>query len=53
MSNLEQVTVPLPPALREFVQRAAEAEDRSMASVIRRLSDEQSALGGSRLQRHL
>ena len=37
MSNLEQVTVPLPPALREFVQRAAEAEDRSMASVIQRL----------------
>ena len=29
------VTVPLPPALREAVERAAAATDRSMASVVR------------------
>jgi hypothetical protein len=34
-NNLEQVSVPLPPELREFVARVA--EDRSVASVIRRL----------------
>ena len=32
----QQVTVPLPVALCEFVEREAEREDRSMASVIRR-----------------
>jgi hypothetical protein len=37
MSNREQVSVPLPPDLRVFVQRVAEAEDQTMASVIRRL----------------
>jgi hypothetical protein len=36
-NNLEQVSVPLPPELRAFVARVAEAEDRSQASVIRRL----------------
>jgi hypothetical protein len=36
-SNREQVTVPLPPELRAFVAREAEREDRSQASVIRRL----------------
>jgi hypothetical protein len=36
-NNFEQVSVPLPPALRDFVARVAEAEDRSQASVIRRL----------------
>jgi hypothetical protein len=35
-NNLEQVSVPLPPELRDFVARVAEAEDRSQASVIRR-----------------
>lgn len=33
----EQVSVPLPAELREFVERQAEREDRSVASVIRRL----------------
>jgi hypothetical protein len=37
MSNLEQVTVPLPPQLREFVRSVAEREERSQAAVIRRL----------------
>jgi CopG-like RHH_1 or ribbon-helix-helix domain, RHH_5 len=37
MTNRDQVTVVLPANLREFVRRAAEAEDRSMASVVRRL----------------
>jgi hypothetical protein len=37
MSNREQVSVPLPAELREFVRRLAKQEDRSMASVIRRL----------------
>ena len=37
MSNREQVTVPLTPALRAFVARVAEQEDRSQASVIRKL----------------
>jgi hypothetical protein len=37
MTNREQLSVPLPAELRVFVQRAAEREDRSMASVIRRL----------------
>ena len=37
MSNREQVSVPLPAELREFVARQAALEDRSVASVIRRL----------------
>jgi hypothetical protein len=37
MSNREQVSVPLPADLRAFVERQAELEDRSVASVIRRL----------------
>jgi hypothetical protein len=36
MSNLEQVSVPLPPALRAYVERAAEREMISQAAVIRR-----------------
>jgi predicted transcriptional regulator len=37
MTNRDQVTVVLPAELREYVRRLAEQEDRSMASVIRRL----------------
>jgi len=37
MTNRDQVTVVLPAELRAFVQRLAEQEDRSMASVVRRL----------------
>jgi hypothetical protein len=37
MANREQVSVPLPAELRAFVERQAEAEDRSVASAIRRL----------------
>jgi hypothetical protein len=37
MSNLEQVSVPLPPELRQFVRLVAEREERSQAAVIRRL----------------
>jgi len=37
MTNLEQISVVLPPDLRAYVARVAEQEDRSMASVIRRL----------------
>ena len=33
--RLSQVSVPLPVALREFVERAAEREDRSVAAQIR------------------
>lgn len=33
----EQITVPLDPALRAFVEREAEREDRTMAAWIRRL----------------
>ena len=33
----QQVSVPLPDSLREYVQRRAAVEDRSVASVIRRL----------------
>jgi len=36
----QQVTVPLPDSLREYVQRRAAVEDRSIASVVRRLIDE-------------
>jgi hypothetical protein len=36
MTNRDQISVVLPVELREFVRRAAEREDRSMASVIRR-----------------
>lgn len=32
-----QVSVPLDPALREFVEQAAEREDRTMAGQIRHL----------------
>lgn len=37
MSNRDQVSVPLPAELRAFARRLAEQEDRSMASVVRRL----------------
>ena len=37
MKRREQVTVPLDPALRAFVEREAEREDRTMAAWIRRL----------------
>jgi hypothetical protein len=37
MSHLEQVSVPLPPELREFVRLVAAREERSQAAVIRRL----------------
>ena len=37
MTNREQVSVPLPPDLRAYVARVAEQEDRSQASVIRKL----------------
>ena len=37
MTNREQVSVPLPAELREFVARQAALEDRSVASVVRRL----------------
>jgi hypothetical protein len=33
----QQVSVPLPAELRAFVEREAERQDRSVASVIRRL----------------
>jgi hypothetical protein len=49
--NLEQV---LPPELRAFVARVAEAEDRSQASVIRRLVAEAAraqAAAGERARR--
>jgi hypothetical protein len=36
-THLEQVSVPLPAELRAFVARVAEREERSQASVIRRL----------------
>lgn len=45
MSNREQLSVPLPPDLRVFEQRVADAEDRSMASVIRRLVAEAARRG--------
>ena len=35
MAKREQVSVPLPAELREFVERAAEREDRSVAGQIR------------------
>jgi hypothetical protein len=37
MSHREQVSVPLPAELREYVQRIAEREVTSQAAVIRRL----------------
>jgi hypothetical protein len=49
MSNLEQMSVPLPADLRQFVRQRAEEEERSMAAVIRRLVAEaarQSREGG-------
>jgi hypothetical protein len=36
-ANPDQVSVPLPPDLRAFVERRAEQEERSIAFVIRRL----------------
>jgi hypothetical protein len=36
----QQVSVPLPAELRAFVEREAERQDRSVASVIRRLVDQ-------------
>jgi hypothetical protein len=33
----EQVTVPLPPNLRHFIERAAHEQDRSLAGQIRHL----------------
>jgi hypothetical protein len=36
-SHLEQVSVPLPAELRQFVRSVAEREERSQAAVIRRL----------------
>jgi hypothetical protein len=49
MSNLEQVSVLLPAELRVYVQRVAEQEDRSMASVIRRLVGAEAARQAARL----
>jgi hypothetical protein len=40
MARREQVSVPLPAELREFVEREAQRQDRSVASVIRRLVDQ-------------
>jgi CopG-like RHH_1 or ribbon-helix-helix domain, RHH_5 len=37
MSKREQVSVPLPAELREFVERAAVREDRTLAGQIRHL----------------
>jgi hypothetical protein len=37
MSNREQISVPLPADLRQFVRERAEREERSQAAVIRRL----------------
>lgn len=37
MMKQRQVSVPLPAELRAFVERRAEREDRSVATVIRRL----------------
>jgi predicted transcriptional regulator len=37
MRKREQVSVPLDPELRQYVERVAEQEDRPVASVIRRL----------------
>ena len=42
----QQVSVPLPVALCEFVEREAEREDRSMASVIRRCVEAARQAGG-------
>jgi hypothetical protein len=36
-AKLQQVSVPLPQELREFVERVATEQDRSVAGVIRRL----------------
>ena len=37
MTNRDQLSVALPPVLRDFIARTAEEQDRSMSSVIRRL----------------
>jgi hypothetical protein len=43
MNHLAQVSVPLPPPLREFVRQRAAQEERSMAQVVRRLIAEAAA----------
>jgi hypothetical protein len=45
----EQVSVPLPDDLRAYVRRQAEREDRSVASVIRRLVAEAAHAEGERV----
>ena len=45
----QQVSGPLPAELREFVERQAEREDRSVASVIRRLVAEAAHAEGERV----
>lgn len=45
----QQVSVPLPDSLREYVQRRAAVEDRSVASVIRRLVAEAAHAEGERV----
>ncbi len=37
MRKREQLSVPLPPRLREFIEREAEREDRSVAGQVRHL----------------
>jgi hypothetical protein len=37
LTNQDQISVPIPPVLRAFLQRRAEAEDRSIAAIVRRL----------------
>jgi hypothetical protein len=37
MAKREQVTVPMPPDLRDFIERAAAEEDRTIAGQIRHL----------------
>jgi hypothetical protein len=41
--HFAQVSVPLPPELREFVRRRAEEEERSVAQIIRRLIADEAA----------
>jgi len=40
MAKREQITVPLPASLREFVERQAQQSDRSMAGQIRHVLTE-------------
>jgi hypothetical protein len=37
MSKRQQITIPINEELREFIERAAAKEDRSVASMVRRL----------------